>query len=160
MRHALHRCATATAPLLRTCYNYTGPMLAYLCSEACWTWQARVKPYSVTSAVWTLSLLLSEDSWMTRHFFSSQLGHPRTDDKTVALPKLVTSLADKRIRFVSTTNASIVVATENGDVIAIQDFASKRILSTKPFEVVKMVASGGHLDPKVVPNSNLVCTIY
>ena len=97
---------------------------------------------------------------MTRHFFSSQLGHPRTDDKTVALPKLVTSLADKRIRFVSTTNASIVVATENGDVIAIQDFASKRILSTKPFEVVKMVASGGHLDPKVVPNSNLVCTIY
>jgi hypothetical protein len=68
----------------------------------------------------------------------------------------VTSLADKKIRDVSTSDASIVVMTENGDVIAIQDFATKRIFSTKQFDVVKMASTGGHLDSKVMPNSDLV----
>jgi hypothetical protein len=44
----------------------------------------------------------------------------RTDDKTLVSPKLVTSLSDKRIRDVSTSDATIVVMTENGDVIALQ----------------------------------------
>ena len=121
---------------------------------SCWAnlWNGKNFPQLVP---YMLSLYLPCLCWC----FTSQLGHLRTDDKTISSPKLVTSLADKKIRSVSTTNASIVVMTENGDVIAIQDFTSKRILSTKTFDVVKMAASGGHLDPKVVPNSNLVCLI-
>lgn len=88
--------------------------------------------------------------------FKLQLGHLRTDDKTISAPKLVSAFTDKRIRDISTSDAAIVVLTENGDVVAIQDFASKRILSTKQFDVVKMVAVGGHLDSKTIPNLDLV----
>jgi hypothetical protein len=85
-----------------------------------------------------------------------QIGHLRSDDKTISSPKFVTPLSDKKIRDVSTSDGSVVVMTESGDVIALHDFSTRRILSAKTFDVVKMVATGGHLDPKIVPNSDLV----
>ena len=68
----------------------------------------------------------------------------------------MTSLTDKRIRDVSTSDAAIVVMLQSGDVIALNDFSTRRIMSTKQFDVVKMVATGGHLDSRVVPNTDLV----
>jgi hypothetical protein len=68
----------------------------------------------------------------------------------------VTSLTDKRIRDVSTSDAAIVVMLESGDVMALNDFSTRRIMSTKQLDVVKMVATGGHLDSRVVPNTDLV----
>ena len=97
--------------------------------------------------------------WIKKKLFQFRfkIGHLKSsDERTIVSPKFVTSLTDKRIRDVSTSDAAIVVMLESGDVIALNDFATRRIMSTKQFDVVKMVATGGHLDSRVVPNTDLV----
>ena len=106
-----------------------------------------------TLTIFTIILKLSISFFQIGHLKSS-------DERTIVSPKFVTSLTDKRIRDVSTSDAAIVVMLESGDVIALNDFATRRIMSTKQFDVVKMVATGGHLDSRVAPNTDLVSCSY
>ncbi len=69
------------------------------------------------------------------------------------LPIYLTIICEVLVNYGRENCASFEIV---GDVIALHDFTTRRILLAKQFDVVKMVATGGHLDPRIVPNSDLV----
>jgi hypothetical protein len=104
--------------------------------------------------VFTINLFMLANE--KHHYFVFQLGHGKTNEKTIISPKSVVFFLDKKIRDVFTSDGAVVVLTENSDVYALQEFTTKRVLSVKHLKISRMAVIGGHLNSKVIPDSNLV----
>ena len=92
------------------------------------------------------SLFWTKDSVFTWGLNAGQLGHLK-GDKTIAHPKLVSSLNEKDVKIerVSTSDGAIVVLTAAGDILALHEYKTRRI--NRQHGVVKIEVVGGHLDP-------------
>ena len=90
------------------------------------------------------SLYWTDDELYTWGLNAGQLGHMK-NEKTIVFPKLVSSIKGQKISQVSSADGAIVVLTRNGDLMAINEYQTRRVAS-KLSHVVKIEALGGHLD--------------
>ena len=90
------------------------------------------------------SLFWTEDELYTWGLNAGQLGHLK-NEKSIYVPKLVSSIKGQKIKQVSSADGAIVVLLSNGDLMAINDYQTRK-LSSRLSAVVKIEALGGHLD--------------
>ena len=98
------------------------------------------------------SLYWTSDSLYTWGLNGGQLGHMK-NEKTVAFPKLVSSLKGHDISQISSSDGAVVILTKNGDLFILYDYQTKRI-AHKQTDVVRIQAIGGHLDPKALASKD------
>ena len=60
-----------------------------------------------------------------------------------------------RIQHLSSSDGAIVVLTHNGDLLALNEYQTRKIAS-KLSNIVKIEAIGGHLDPKALSKQSLL----
>ena len=105
------------------------------------------------------SLFWTKDALYTWGLNAGQLGHIKSDNTTyITVPRLVSSLNQKDVEivFAATSEGAIVVNTNNGDLIAMYEYQTKkRITSVRITDICKIVVIGGHLDPSRVKNDEL-----
>ena len=100
------------------------------------------------------SLFWTEDEVYTWGLNAGQLGH-RNHDKIITAPKLVSSLKGSKIKLLSSSDGAIVVLTSNNDILALNEYQTRKIAS-KVVNVVKIEATGGHLDHKALSSKSLL----
>ena len=91
------------------------------------------------------SLFWTDDELYTWGLHAGQLGH-LNNEKSIYVPKLVSSIKGKqKIKQVSSGDGAIVVLLSNGDLMAINDYQTRK-LASRLSAVIKIEALGGHLD--------------
>ena len=100
------------------------------------------------------SVFWTDDELYTWGLNAGQLGQ-LNHDKIIYTPKLVSSLKGSRIQHLSSSDGAIVVLTHNGDLLALNEYQTRKIAS-KLSNVVKIQAVGGHLDPKALSKQSLL----
>ena len=100
------------------------------------------------------SVFWTDDELYTWGLNAGQLGQ-LNHDKLIHTPKLVSSLKGSRIQRLSSSDGAIVVLTHNGDLLALNEYQTRKIAS-KLSNVVKIQAVGGHLDPKALSKQSLL----
>ena len=105
----------------------------------------------IAQAIQQLTIHSTQNTTTTQQLTACVLNH----DKIIHTPKLVSSLKGSRIQHLSSSDGAIVVLTHNGDLLALNEYQTRKIAS-KLSNVVKIQAVGGHLDPKALSKQSLL----
>jgi hypothetical protein len=100
------------------------------------------------------SLFWTKNQLYTWGLNGGQLGHMNTD-RTISAPKLVSTFKNVDIQSVCSCDGAIVVLTKAGDLMALNEYQTRRVAS-RLLNVVKIEAIGGHLDPKAISKNLLL----
>ncbi|KAK6626719.1 hypothetical protein RUM44_009195 [Polyplax serrata] len=102
------------------------------------------------------SVFWTKNQLFTCGLHGGQLGHLPSNERTIIVPKVVTSLQLKTstIEHVATSDGAMVVVSSKLDFYLFRDYQCKRMRTSKRFLPTKKICIlGGHLDHKVYSSS-------